>query len=132
MNDLALLQRRSRVAALYLQGWTRDNIALELGCAQGTVSQDLEVVREMWAESVKHTLEQLRVEELARLKRVEATAWEKGQLYLVLKCIELRVKMLGLLRDTTVNVNQFINVPWDEIVRDGPDPIEARITALEG
>jgi len=79
---IALAQRRQQVADLYLQGWTQGAIAKETGVAQGTVCNDLKVIRQMWKESAVDDFEVWKQTELRRLERVEReawSAWERSQ-----------------------------------------------------
>ena len=46
-----LLERRSKVADLYVQGHTQTAIGNQLGVSQGTISGDLIVIRKEWLAS---------------------------------------------------------------------------------
>lgn len=80
MSDLqdesVILDRREKVARLYLQGWTQMRIGRELACSQATVSGDLKAVREWWRESATMALGERIALELSRIDRIEAEAWD--------------------------------------------------------
>lgn len=129
------LERRERVATLYLQGKTQWDIARLVKVSQGTVSNDLAAIREGWLASTLHDFDAKAAEELAKVGQLEATAWEAWQrsckpigkksrkqskkrpaerpgdprfLDQVFRCIAVRLKMLGLLKGTQVTVQQSL------------------------
>lgn len=71
-----LLDRRERVAALYLQGKSQQAIARLVGVSQATVSGDLAAVRKDWLASTLRDFDLKQAEELAKLDRLELVAWE--------------------------------------------------------
>jgi hypothetical protein len=73
------LDRRQKVAALYLQGKTQWDIARLVNVSQGTVSNDLAAIREDWLASALRDFDSKKAEELAKLDRLEAEAWEAWQ-----------------------------------------------------
>ena len=62
-------QIQAELAVLASQGMGR-------GCSTGTVGNDMQAVRSMWAESRKRAVEELVAEDLARLKEMERRWWE--------------------------------------------------------
>jgi hypothetical protein len=74
-KKLAIVQRRQRVAELYLQGWQQEAIAAELAIRQPMVSEDLAKIRQAWRESAIRDFDAARDLELARLDRIEREAW---------------------------------------------------------
>ena len=74
-RKLEIVQRRQRVAELYLQGWQQDAIAKELTIRQPMVSEDLAKIRQAWRESAIRDFDAARDLELARLDRIEREAW---------------------------------------------------------
>lgn len=74
-DEHAAMERRKKVAALYVQGKTQWDIARRLGCGQGTVSKDLAAIREEWKARSVRDFESRLAEELARLDALEAEAW---------------------------------------------------------
>jgi hypothetical protein len=74
-RKLEIVQRRQRVAELYLQGWQQEAIATELAIRQPMVSEDLAKIREAWRESAIRDFDAARDLELARLDRIEREAW---------------------------------------------------------
>src|SRR5687767_6734821 len=139
-NKAILWQRRFTVADLYHMGLSQDEIAAQLGIAQGTVSYDIAAVRKVLAEPMAETTVELRNTYRARLELLESLGWERyrttgisAHARTILKCIELGAKMLGVLKDKVdLNVSA---VPWDELAKealqDTPDPIEAQLKQLD-
>jgi len=75
-NDkFAVLERRKRVADLYLRGRSQWEIALELVIGQATVSRDLVAQRADWRESNSLAIDALLQRELAKVDLLEAEAW---------------------------------------------------------
>lgn len=119
-----VVERRHRVAELYLQGWPQHRIAAEVGVDQSTVSRDLKAIQKEWLASSLRNFDELRAQELAKIDRLEAQAQESfalsqqpapdemarypvtGQPWVkpgdprwiaqIERCIMLRCKLLGL------------------------------------
>lgn len=75
-DEAAAQKRRADVARLYLQGRRQVDIASAVGVNQSTVSRDLDHLRREWQADAKRSIDQRAAEELARIDRIEATAWE--------------------------------------------------------
>jgi len=75
VRKLEIVQRRQRVAELYLQGWQQEAIAKEQVIRQPMVSEDLAKIRQAWRESAIRDFDAARDLELARLDRIEREAW---------------------------------------------------------
>ena len=81
-KKLAIIQRRQRVADLYLQGLTQTTIAEHLGTCQSIVCDDLKAIRAQWQESSVRDFDTAREVELRRIDRIQAEAseaWEKSK-----------------------------------------------------
>jgi hypothetical protein len=150
-------QRRQLIAEMYLRGMTQPAIARELGISQPAVSKHLARVRSEWVASAARDYGERVAEELARLDALEATAWEAYRrsalplkpggpdrpgdsrfLDTVFRCREAKLKVLGALKGTAVNVQQTVTVAWDTLLQTAreeraanPDPIAARLRAIE-
>lgn len=78
-----LFDRRDRVAALWLRGYTQKEIGGMLGgLSQGTVSRDLAWVREQWAARSNIKVHEMRAEQVAKLDALQREywhAWERSQ-----------------------------------------------------
>jgi hypothetical protein len=74
-EETKIIDRRQRVAALYLRGRTQTSIAEELGCDQATVSRDLASLRGEWKESALRDFDEAKALELARVDALESEAW---------------------------------------------------------
>ena len=71
----ALLERRKRVADLYLRGKSQWQIAQELGINQGNVSRHLEALRVEWRKSNELKIDVMQQRELAKVDLIEVEAW---------------------------------------------------------
>lgn len=80
-HQLAILQRRQRVAELYLQGRLQWQIGQEVGCTQQTVCNDLAAIRKEWVRSAVMCFEERQAQELAKIDRIEViaeAAWRRS------------------------------------------------------
>lgn len=122
-------ERRTRAAVLYLQGLTQAQIGAELGVAGNTVSTWLSGLREEWkANAARDRMERI-AEGLAKLDLLELTAWKGGDLRLVMKCIDIRFRVLGAYRP---NVLVLQPSAWDAItIPPDHDPVESRLAGVQ-
>jgi hypothetical protein len=74
-HQLSIVQRRQKVADLYIQGWTQMEIAAHLDVGQTTVSHDLIELRTEWRKSAVRDFDEARERELRKLDRIEKEAW---------------------------------------------------------
>lgn len=72
-------ERRHRVADLFLQGLTQNQIAAIVGVSQGRVSTDLKAMRERWREDYTQTIHDLKLRQIAELDRVAREAWSEWE-----------------------------------------------------
>src|SRR5262245_54441350 len=70
------MERRQRVAAMYVRGASQMAIAAEVGVTQATVSTDLKAIRELWLKSMIRDFDQAKAIELAKLDHLESEAWK--------------------------------------------------------
>lgn len=75
-KKLELLRDRREVARLSLKGLSQDEIAIELGLSQATVSRDLKAVRDQWSQKALRDIEEAKAQILAELAEVRREAWE--------------------------------------------------------
>jgi hypothetical protein len=121
---------KTQAVVLYLQGWPVTRIAQQTGLPHPTVSRTLDAVRNVWKAGVERDRLERVAEGLAKLDLLEATAWANGALPLVLRCIDIRFRVLGAYKPTSVVVS---TVPWDAIaLGTDDDPIERRLAAEGG
>ena len=81
-RKLAIVDRRRRVSAFYLQGKSQHEIAKDLGVAISTVCKDLKAIQAEWRASTVTDFNAARAKELAAivaLERVHWEAWEKSR-----------------------------------------------------
>ena len=67
---------------LYLEGWNQTQIADELGRHQSTISRDLKVIQEEWAEAAILDLNEIKQRELTKLDQLEREyldAWRRSK-----------------------------------------------------
>jgi hypothetical protein len=154
--DHAIAERRWKVSQLYLQGLPQHRIGEQVGVSQKCVSEDLAAVRAEWlAKSVDGFGERL-AEELAKVDRVEAVAWDsfersrasitvgKGAdgkpmkverpgddrfLGRVSWCIETRAKLLGLVKTDKAS-STVVMVNWADLTGGGLGPNEDKVERL--
>jgi predicted transcriptional regulator len=100
--------RRERVAEMYLQGMSQNQIAKQIGMSQKSISNDIVEIRTQWVNSSIRDFDAMRGEQLAKIDRVEAeycAAWERSKAngdddprYMqgVERCVDQRCKLLGL------------------------------------
>ena len=72
---LRINMRRRQVADLYLQGWTQQQIAVEVSVGQGTISTDLKRIQKQWRESSVRDFDLAREVEIQKIDRIEREAW---------------------------------------------------------
>lgn len=75
-RTLKIADRRTRVAALRLQGWTQTEIAEELGVSQPLICADIKEIDAEWRESRNSTTQDFKDRELAKIDNREREAWE--------------------------------------------------------
>ena len=113
-------QRRERVAKLYLEGHNQQAIADRVSCCVATVCKDLKALQAEWRENAESDFSDKMATEIAKLDKIEATAWEgfrdsketvetntngatikktAGEprfLVIIQNCIDKRCKILGI------------------------------------
>lgn len=72
-------QRRVKVAALYVKGYSQSRIAEELQVSSQTVNKDLNALLIEWKALALRDFEERKAEELAKLNHLESIAWEAWQ-----------------------------------------------------
>lgn len=70
------LERRYRVAQMYIEGHPIDGIASVLAVPSTTVKKDLKVLRDEWREASMRAIDERKAIELAKLDHLEAVAWQ--------------------------------------------------------
>ena len=70
-----ILERRRRVAGLYLRGLRQWEIGRRLGVTQQCVAKDIRALEKAWLASAVVDLDAARAKELARIDRLERVAW---------------------------------------------------------
>lgn len=78
----SVLERRVKVAKLYLQGWYQADIAKQVGVTQQQVSSDLKALRKEWLASSIRDFDKARDQELFKIDNLEReywAAWEKSK-----------------------------------------------------
>lgn len=70
-----ILERRKRVAAMYLQGMSQWEIGRQLGVTQQCVAKDVRALEKEWLASAVIDIDAAKAKELARIDRLERVAW---------------------------------------------------------
>jgi hypothetical protein len=68
--------QRQQEAELYVKGKAIWEIAQILGVSTSTVHSDLKIIQEEWRQSTMLNMDKLKVQQLAKLDRIEREAWE--------------------------------------------------------
>lgn len=124
-KKVAVAQRRKAVTDLYLKGHSQMDIADRFSVTQQTISKDLRFIREQWLSDAVLNMDELKTVELAKLDHLERqywSAWEKSVSKIenqygdprflngVHKCIESRVRILGLEAPRQLNVRLDVHI----------------------
>lgn len=75
-DEFAVIERRVKVAKLYLRGTTQYDIAGEIGVDRSTIARDLEAVRKEWMASSLVDFNEAKAVELQKLDHLESVAWQ--------------------------------------------------------
>jgi hypothetical protein len=70
-----ILERRKRVAGMYLQGITQWEIGRQLGVTQQCIAKDVRALEKEWIASAVVDIDSAKAKELARIDRLERVAW---------------------------------------------------------
>ncbi len=70
-----ILERRKRVAAMYLQGMSQWEIGRQLGVTQQCIAKDVNALEKDWLASAVVAIDTAKAKELARIDRLERVAW---------------------------------------------------------
>jgi hypothetical protein len=70
-----VIDRRRKVAEMYLRGKSQFEIAQKLGCDRTTISKDLKALRIEWLQSALVDLNEAKARELAKIDHLETTYW---------------------------------------------------------
>jgi hypothetical protein len=70
-----ILERRRRVASLYLRGISQWEIGRQLGVTQQCVAKDVRALEKEWLASAVVDIDAAKAKELARIDRLERVAW---------------------------------------------------------
>ena len=77
-----VIERRHRIAELYLKGWPQYKIAEQVGVTQQQVSNDIRAMSKQWQQSSMVDMNEAKAKELAKIDNLEQeywTAWEKSK-----------------------------------------------------
>jgi hypothetical protein len=70
-----ILERRRRVASLYLRGISQWEIGRQLGVTQQCIAKDVRALEKEWLASAVVDIDAAKAKELARIDRLERVAW---------------------------------------------------------
>lgn len=101
-DDARLLARRNRVAYYLIRGLKPTEIASLLKqegfpkANPATIRRDIAWLKKEWAHQLRQSQEVLLGREVATINEVEAQAWATDNHPLVLDCVKIRARLLGL------------------------------------
>jgi hypothetical protein len=70
-----ILERRKRVAGMYLQGMSQWEIGRQLGVTQQCIAKHVHALEKEWLASAVVAIDSAKAKELARIDRLERVAW---------------------------------------------------------
>jgi hypothetical protein len=70
-----ILERRKRVAGMYLQGMSQWEIGRQIGVTQQCIAKDVHALEKEWLASSVVDIDAAKAKELARIDRLERVAW---------------------------------------------------------
>jgi hypothetical protein len=70
-----ILERRKRVAGMYLRSMSQWEIGRQLGVTQQCVAKDVQALEKEWLASALVDIDMAKAKELARIDRLERVAW---------------------------------------------------------
>jgi hypothetical protein len=70
-----ILERRKRVAGMYLQGMSQWEIGRQLGVTQQCIAKDVHALEKEWLAAAVVAIDAAKAKELARIDRLERVAW---------------------------------------------------------
>jgi hypothetical protein len=70
-----ILERRRRIASMYLRGLSQWEIGKQLGVTQQCVAKDVQALEKEWLASAVVDIDAAKAKELARVDRLERVAW---------------------------------------------------------
>jgi hypothetical protein len=74
-----ILERRKRVAGMFLRGMSQWEIGRRLGVTQQCITKDVRALEEEWLASAVVDIDAAKAKELARIDRLERVAWAAWQ-----------------------------------------------------
>src|SRR5215470_6362585 len=74
-----ILERRQRVAGMYLQGMKQWEIGRQLNVTQQCIAKDIQALEKEWLASAVVDIDAAKAKELARIDRLERVAWRAWQ-----------------------------------------------------
>jgi len=75
-EEYLIMERRNRVADLYLKGLTQSKIAELEGVTQPCIHNDLKAIRKQWVSETLTNFDEIQARELAKIDNLETAAWQ--------------------------------------------------------
>ena len=85
-----ILERRSRVAEMYLRGMAQFKIAEAVGISTAQVSQDLKKLTQQWQETINIDIDKIKARELAKIDALEKEYYDGW-----LRSCDVKTKKMG-------------------------------------
>lgn len=146
-------ERQDQAACMYLKGMTQWEIGRVLKISQQQVSVDLATIRDRWKQWSVEAFDAKLEREVAKIDRLEMVYWQRFEiscrcrkdedgeeieqpgdirwLDAVMKCIEMRLKLMGAFKENNTTVNQLF-LQWDQMYerQHVHDPLQLEIDKL--
>jgi len=71
-----ILERRSKISELYLQGMPQFKIAEALGVTPGQISIDLKILAKQWQEAINTNMDEIKAREMEKINNLEKTYYD--------------------------------------------------------
>ena len=71
-----VLERRSKISELYLQGMAQYKIAEAVGVSHAQISKDLKILAKQWQEAINTNMDEIKAREMEKINNLEKTYYD--------------------------------------------------------
>lgn len=118
-EEYLIMERRNRVADLYLKGLTQSKIAELEGVTQPCIHNDLKAIRKQWVSETLTNFDEIQARELAKIDNLETQAWKAWER----SCEDLVT--------VTEDVKRELRAEAEETVEEKVSGLAARLSGME-
>jgi hypothetical protein len=104
-----ILERRSRIAELYLQGMAQFKIAETIGVTPGQISIDLKILAKQWQEAINTNMDEIKAREMEKINNLEKTYYDAW-----MRSCEVKTKKSMKKKGVTTKAGQAIGADEKE------------------